>query len=284
MLTAPFRQLLRRTFPSVVALALLAGAPLMAQEAPAICEDTGARVPRRLVDDTLRILLRRGSGQLRLDARYAMTALDALRRQFVVPEALPLPFHVPRSDSTSTLTVVASVDFIATRGGAATAVRLRRSSYVQALDAALIAAVQGASAEGAFAPFDSSETGATIPLVMEIAFGLEDSTRAGIDALVMRLPEFGRMTMPSVVEPQRLPQFRSARAAGSAIGAVHMSFAVSVEGKVLPGTVEFSRVTTPTLARAMLAVAPSWQFRPARIAGCAVAALVSQSFRFVYPP
>jgi hypothetical protein len=284
MLTILLRSFHQRTRHPIIVAALLIAAPLAAQGVPTGCDTVTARTPHRLVDDTLRILLRRGSGRLRLDPQFAISALDALRRQFVVPASLQLPFHARRSDSTSRLTVVASVDFTATRAGTTTAVRLRRSSYVPALDAALIAAVSGASAEGAFAPFDSSETGATIPLVLEIAFGLEDSTRAGIDALVMRLPEYGRMTMPSVIEPQRLPRFRSARAAGSRIGAVSMTFAVSAEGKVLPGTVEFSTVTTPTLARAMLTLVPSWRFQPARIAGCAVPALVAQSFSFVFPP
>jgi hypothetical protein len=58
---------------------------------------------------------------------------------------------------------------------------------------------------------------------------------------------------------------------------------VSERGRVVPGTVEFRRVTTSSLARAVLAVLPLWRFEPARIAGCAVPSFVSQSFRFAFP-
>ena len=111
-----------------------------------------------------------------------------------------------------------------------------------------------------------------------------DKVRAGIDAAVMTLPRYGPMTLPAVIEPQRLPRFANARAAGSRLGHVNMSFAISSTGVVVPGTVDFSTVTTPTLARALLDALPSWKFVPASVGGCPVPSLVTQSFSFVFPP
>lgn len=256
---------------------------LGAQQVAAACDSARLLAVRGSGDEYLRIMLRRAAGGRRLDARYSFDGLDALRRHFELPVRLALPFRVPLNDSLSSFGVAASVDFTARRNGSIRDVRLTRSSYVATLDAAILRALEQAGAEFAFAPFDSSDTGDALRLVMDVGFGLEDSTRAGIDVALLRLPQHARLDLPRVLEPQKLPAFPNARAAGSRIGRVTMGFAVSAEGRVLPGTVEFSRVTTPTLARAVLDVLPSWRFAPARVAGCPVPALVSQSFSFVFP-
>jgi hypothetical protein len=258
-------------------------ATMHAQQAP-VCDTLRLHDVHGVRDDTLRLILRRASGGQRLDARAALDALDALRRHFVLPARLALPFRIRLNDSLSTLGVAMSVDFMALRDGAAKGIRLSQSSYVPALDSAVLSALAGASAERAFAPFESSIAGDQLPLVLEIAFGLEDSVRVGIDAALVLRPQHAALTMPTVIEPQRLPRFTNARAAGSTLGFVDVSFAVNEAGRVLPGTVEFTRVTTRTLAMAMLEVLPAWRFLPATIAGCPVPALVSQSFSFVYPP
>ncbi|MBC7840786.1 MAG: TonB C-terminal domain-containing protein [Gemmatimonadaceae bacterium] len=262
---------------------MLADAPLGAQQLTT-CDSVRLRDVRGETEDTLRVILRRANGNERLDPRFAIDALDALRRHFTLPQRIALPFRVPVNDSQSTLGLEVSVDFLAFRDGSVRQVHLSRSSYVPALDSAVLHAVRASGAEYAFAPFDSGMTGPSESLTVEVAFGLEDSIRAGIDAALMRRPRHHAMRLPQIIEPQRLPRFGSARAAGSMLGFVDMSFAVSESGRVLPGTVEFTRVTTRTLARAVLDVLPSWRFAPATIAGCAVPALVSQSFSFVFPP
>ena len=266
-----------------VVLSLLVGAPLDAQQI-ATCDSVRLLDVRGESEDTLRVILRRASGNVRLDPRFAIDALDALRRHFVLPQRIALPFRVPVNDSQSTLGLEVSVDFVARRDGSVRQVHLSRSSYVPALDSALLRAVRAAGAESAFGPFDSSMTGESVLLIAEVAFGLEDSIRAGIDAALMRRPRHHAMQLPRIIEPQRLPRFVSARAAGSTLGFVDMSFAVSATGLVLPGTVEFTRVTTRTLARAVLEVLPSWRFVPSTIAGCAIPSLVSQSFSVVFTP
>jgi hypothetical protein len=266
-----------------VSLALVMTLPISGQRS-ATCDSSGLRAVRSEATDTLRVTLRRLNGAMRLDPRFAMDALDALRRHFVLPPKLSLPFRVPLSDSLSTFGLVASVDFVARRDGSVQEMHLSRTSYVSALDSALLRALRGASSEAAFAPFDRGNTADELALVLDVAFGLEDSIRTGIDAALMQLPRHARMQMPRVLEPQRMPHFANARAAGSQLGAVDLSFAVSETGRVLPGTVEFTKVTTETLARAVLDVLPYWRFEPAQIAGCAVPALVSQSFRLTYPP
>ena len=248
------------------------------------CDNAQRHIARSTREDTLRLLLRRAVGGVRLDARYAMEGLDALRRNFTLPERVALPFHVVLDDSSSTLGLVASIEFVAVRDGTVRNVRVTRISHVPALDSAVLRALQIASAESAFAPFGSGDPGHELRLVLEVAFGLEDSTRAGIDAAVMTLPRYGPMTLPAVIEPQRLPRFANARAAGSRLGYVNMSFGISDAGVVVPGTVDFSKVTTRTLARALLDVLPSWRFVPAYIGGCPVPSLVTQSFSFVFPP
>jgi hypothetical protein len=276
----------RRIARSLAFSALVALCPpwSLSAQGPVRCDSARLSDTRGDGTDTLRVMLRRATGSPRLDARYALEALDALRRHFILPSRLALPFRVPLDDSTSTMGLAASVDFTAHRDGSADQIRLSRSSYVPALDSAMIDAVRSASRESAFAPFDTSVTGATLPLVLDVAFGLEDTIRAGIDAALIRRARHGKLTLPQVIEPQRLPHFANARAAGSNLGFVDMAFAVSAEGRVLPGTVEFRRVTTSTLARAVLDVLPSWRFVPATISGCPVAALVSQSFSFTFPP
>lgn len=271
-------------------LSLLAGlalpvmpATLRAQRAAITCDSARLLASHGTGEEPLRAMLRRAPGGRRLDPRFAIGALDAIRRHFEVPAQLALPIRVPLSDTVSTFAVAASVDFTATRDGSIRAVRMTRSSYVAALDSAIVRALEAAGAESAFAPFDSSDTADALRLVMDVGFGLEDSTRAGIDVALLRLPRHARLELPTVIEPQRLPTFPNARAAGSQLGRVTMEFAVSAEGQVLPGTVEFTRVTTPALARAVLDVLPSWRFTPARIAGCPVPALVSQSFSFAFP-
>ncbi len=266
-----------------VLLAMIVSTPVSAQQR-ATCDSVRLRDVRGESQDTLRVILRRAHGNERLDPRFAIDALDALRRHFTLPPQIALPFRVPVNDSLSTLGLEVSVDFLALRDGSVRQVHLSRSSYVPALDSSVLQAVRAAGAEYAFAPFDSSMTGASEMLTAEVAFGLEDSLRAGIDAALMRRPRHHAMRLPQVIEPQRLPRFGNARAAGSMLGFVDMSFAVSESGRVLPGTVEFTRVTTRTLARAVLEVLPSWRFAPATIAGCPVPALVSQSFSFVFPP
>ena len=263
--------------------AMLSHATVHAQQ-HSTCDTSQLREVHGESDDTLRLILRRASGSQRLDPRFALDALDALRRHFTLPARMALPFRIRLNDSLSTLGVVMSVDFMVLRDGRAQRVHLSRSSYVPALDSAVLRALERASVERAFGPFDSSMPGEVVPLVLEVAFGLEDSIRVGIDAALVMRPRHGVLTMPSIVEPQRLPRFRSARAAGSNLGFVDVSFAVSEAGRVLPGTVEFTRVTTRTLARAMLEILPGWRFVPATIAGCPVPALVSQSFSFVFPP
>jgi hypothetical protein len=248
------------------------------------CDPARLATVQSIVEDTLRVVLRRGNANGRLDPRFAIEALDALRRHVTLPPSLALPFRVPLSDSVSTLGVALSIDFVARRDGSIAQLRVSRTSYVPALDSALLHALEMAAGEYAFAPFDSSVTGNELPLVLEVAFGLEDSVRVGIDAALVRRPRHAALQLPQVIEPQRLPHFANARAAGSNLGFVDLSFAVSETGHVLPGTVEFNRVTTRTLALAVLEVLPTWRFVPATIAGCAVPALVSQSFSFVFPP
>lgn len=248
------------------------------------CDSALLRTGRGSREDTLRVLLRRANGGSRLDAQYAMDALDALRRNFRVPERMAFPFHVPLDDSSSTVGVVAGMEFVALRDGSVRAARLTRTSLVPSLDEAAIRALHSSGAESAFAPFGAGELGDELPLVLEVAFGLEDSTRTGIDAALITLPRYGPLTPPQVVEPQRLPRFANARAAGSQLGRVTMSFGVSERGRVVPGTVEFSTVTTRTLARAVLEVLPDWRFVPASVHGCLVPALVTQSFTFTFPP
>lgn len=287
---------MRRTLGLVAAVVVMTSAiELRAQDAASIrfsstspartsCDTAQLRTSRNTREDTLRLLLRRAGGGTRLDARYAMDGLDALRRNFTLPERVALPFYVKLDDSSSTLGIVASIDFTAVRDGTVRKVRVTRTSHVPALDSAVLRALQIAGAQSAFAPFGPGDPGHELRLVLEVAFGLEDSTRAGIDAAVMTLPRYGPMTLPAVIEPQRLPRFANARAAGSRLGHVNMSFAISSAGVVVPGTVDFSKVTTPTLARALLDVLPSWKFVPASIGGCPVPSLVTQSFSFVFPP
>ena len=255
-----------------------------AAQPPVLCDSARLLAIHSVSQDTLRVVLRRGNANVRLDPRFAIEALDALRRNVTLPAQLALPFRVPLNDSMSTLGLALSVDFVAQRDGSIRQVHLSRSSYVPALDTAVLSALYAAGSEHAFAPFESSVTANVMLLVLEVAFGLEDSIRVGIDAAVMRRPRHAALHLPQVIGPQRLPHFANARAAGSNLGFVDISFAVSEAGRVLPGTVEFTRVTTRALAVAMLDVLPGWRFVPATIAGCAVPALVSQSFSFVFPP
>ena len=260
----------------------IAAMPLAAQRPS--CDSVARVATHGTGMDTLRITLRRGKGQERLDPRYAMGALDALRRHFVLPPRMALPFLVPVSDTHSTFGLIASLEFAATGDGAIRDARLVRSSYVEALDSALSAAVRGAGGEFAFRPVEAVDAAERTALVVDLTFGIEDTARAGMDVAELQQPRFGALVLPRAIEPQRLPSFPSASAAGGLLrGTVHMSFAVSRTGTVLPGTVEFSTVTSTALARGMLEVLPSWRFEPARLAGCPVAAIVSQRFSFVFP-
>ena len=265
-------------------LAIAMAAESAVAQQPVACDSARLLATHSVSEDTLRVVLRRGNASVRLDPRFAIDALDALRRHVTLPARIALPFRVPLDDSMSTLGLALSVDFVAQRDGSIRQVHLSRSSYVPALDSAVLRALYDAGNEHAFAPFERTVTADVMPLVLEVAFGLEDSIRVGIDAALMRRPRHAALRLPQVIEPQRLPHFASARAAGSNLGFVDISFAVSESGRVLPGTVEFTRVTTRALAVAMLDVLPGWRFVPATIAGCAVPALVSQSFSFVFPP
>ena len=268
---------------ALIVVLLLAPSDATAQRAP-ICDSTRLQETHGIGKDTLRLILRRPGGGARPDPRFAIAALDAMRRHFSLPARLGLSFRVPLDDSSSTFGLIASVDFVALRDGHVTAVRISRTSYVPALDDALLTALRRASDEAAFAPFEPRESSDRLPLVLDVAFGLEDSTRTGIDAALIERPRHAALLLPRVIEPQRMPRLRNAREAGSQLGVVDMTFGVNEQGRVVPGTVEFRRVTTTPLARAVLKVLPLWRFEPARIAGCAVPALVSQAFKFTFPP
>ena len=152
---------------------------------PATCDPTRLAAVHSVVEDTLRVVLRRRSANGRLNPRFAIEALNALRRHVTLPPSLALPFRMPLTDSVSSLGIALSIDFVALRDGSIGDVRVSRTSYVPALDSAMLQALRLAAAEFAFAPFDSSATGNELPLVIEMAFGLDDSIRVGIDAALV---------------------------------------------------------------------------------------------------
>ena len=95
-----------------VATAFAVSACTCAAQQPATCDPTRLAAVHSVVEDTLRVVLRGGGANGRLNPRFAIEALDALRRHVTLPPSLALLFRVPLTDSVSTFGIALSIDFV----------------------------------------------------------------------------------------------------------------------------------------------------------------------------
>lgn len=239
--------------------------PGLGAQAPA-CDSSALRTPIGTQTDTLRVFLRRADLSGALPSAWALNALDGLRRAFVLPANVAFSAYTGGSaPGTAVATARATLLFDARRNGTADIRGMLSRSGSDALDASLAAAIRGASAERAFAPFPP-ELGRDVRLVAELFFGTGDSLRAGMDVAELQLPVFRDYSAAS--------SYRDSSAGAKSSQLLAQAIArINAAGGVEPESVDFVTIQDMRSAAHLLARLRTITQPPARIAGCAVPAL-----------
>lgn len=164
--------------------------------------------------------------------------------------------------------------------GRVSRVAATRTSVVPRLDSALAAAVQASGAAGALA----GAVGRAVPGADSVDLAIDlvaDDDTLSVSGMVarVRLPHHRVSVVEPAGPPRMGPRYPEAERLRGEQGVAVMDFVVGVDGSVVDGSLR-PRQGTPAFLAAAVPVVPGERFRPATVAGCAVAVEVRQRFEF----
>ena len=236
----------------------------------------------------------RGRRVLRPEQERELVALlDLFRARFpadaLVPTPLTLPTdveeleHVKKADR-SVPSLASGTTFTWHRDGRITGIAIDRSSRSAAIDMAIVRTLSNLGVERAVAGlrFDdvvrARSRADSISLRLEMAFH-RDSAVATISLATIRAPAYHE-TPAVAATAGPAPRYPSDLLEQSVEGEVLAEFLIDTAGRVDPKSVAVRKMTRPAFGRAVIDVLPQMRFRPHRLNGCLVEAVVLLPFAF----
>ena len=271
--------------------------------------------------DTLLLAVDPGYGIKPVDSTQALTALSVVGDELVLPSPLALPPVIVSTYGTGVgdgpqLVSGGSQGFMGEafveleRGGKVKRVGLSQTTLVNAIDAALVNAVQKAADEGAFMGYQEAARGKggfvfvllrtmALPAFKEKA---EDYKRPESLGLVpapyltqtmkkkgdlvtlpgraLRVPVVRLTSALTITKRGPDPSFPFNELRGRQDGFVNIEFVVGADGVVIPGTLRIANAMTADYAKAVIKSLEDYRFKPAMAGACPVAARMTYTFTF----
>lgn len=298
------------------AIAGAQGAAPPAASCPAPLEPSGSYSA-----DTLFLGIDPGYGIPPVDSMAALTALSVVSDALVLPSPLALP---PVIVSTYTTGATDGAQLVSggaqgfmgeafveiERGGKVKQVGLSQTTLVNAIDAALVDAVQKAANQGAFTAYQDAARGKggfvflllrTMPLptfkekaedykrpeslnLVPAPYLTQTMKKKGdlvtLPVRALRIPIVRLTSALTITKRGPDPSFPFDDPRDSKNGFVNVEFIVGPEGSIVTGTLRVADAMTTNYANAALDALKDYRFRPAMAGACPVAARMAYTFTF----
>lgn len=292
------------------------GAATTAATCPAPLEASGS-----FTADTLLLAIDPGYGIPPVDSMLALTALSVVGDGLVLPSPLALPPVIVSTYSTGTgdtpqLVSGGAQGFMGEafveieRNGKVKQVGLSQTTLVNAIDAALVDAVQKAADQGAFTAYQDAARGKggfvfvllrTMPLptfkekaddykrpeslsLVPAPYLTQTMKKKGglmtLPVRALRVPVVRLTSALTITKRGADPSFPFDDPRDSKNGFVNVEFVVGPEGSIVAGTLRVADAMTTKYANAAIEALKDYQFKPAMAGACPVAARMAYTFTF----
>jgi len=292
------------------------GVPTAAKDCTAPLEPSGAYTA-----DTLLLAVDPGYGIKPVDSTLAQTALAVVSDALVLPSPLALPpvivmtYGAAMGDSTRTVSggaqgFMGEAFVEIERNSKVKRVGLSQTTLVNALDVALVDAVQKAADQGAFMAYQDAARGKggfvfvllrTMPLpafkekaedykhpeslgLVPTPYLTQTMKKKGdlvtLPIRALRVPIVTLTSGLAITKRGPDPAFPFSELRGRQDGFVNIEFVVGADGGVIPGTLRLANAMTTDYATAVINSLKDYRFKPAMAGACPVAARMTYTFTF----